>query len=86
MYANPDARDHEPDLLHRGLELVAVLRGADRLHARADELDTELLEHAGLVQLDGEVQRGLPAERGQERVRPLPLDDAGEAARSSGST
>ena len=72
-------RHREADLLHRRLELVAVLRGADRLDARADELDAELLEHTRLVQLDGEVERGLPAERGEQRVGALPLDDAGEA-------
>ena len=37
------------------------------------------VEHAGFVQLDREVERGLAAERREQRVGPLLLDDAGEA-------
>ena len=72
-------QDTEPDLEHRGLEPGAVLRGVDRLDARADQLRVELVEHAGLVQLDGEVQRGLATQGRQHRVGPLALDDAAQA-------
>ena len=75
----PRARDGEADLLHRGLELLPVLGGVDGLDAGADELDAVLGEHPGLVQLDREVERGLAAEGREQRVGPLPLDDAGEA-------
>ena len=51
----------------------------DRLDARADQLDAELREHAGFVQLDREVQRGLAAERRQQRVGALALDDPAQA-------
>ena len=34
-----------------------------------------LLERAGLREIDGQVQRGLPADRRQQRIRALPLDD-----------
>ncbi len=71
--------DGEPDLLHRGLELVTVLRGVDRIDTGADELDAVFGEHARLVQLDRQVERGLAAEGGEQRVGPLAFDDAGEA-------
>ena len=63
------------------LNSLAVLGGADGLDAGADELDAVLVEHARLVELDREVERGLAAEGREQRVGPLPLDDAGEALR-----
>ncbi len=69
------ARHLQPRLLHRDAKLVAVLGAADRLVVGADELDAELGERAVLVQLLGEVQRRLAAERGQQGVGPLALDD-----------
>src|SRR5207249_8536450 len=45
--------------------------------ARADQLETEAVERAGLRELDRDVERRLSAEGGQERVRPLALDDLG---------
>ena len=65
--------------MHRGLEPRAVLGGVDRLDARADQLDAEPVEHAGLVELDREVERGLAAERRQQRVGSLALDDRAQA-------
>ena len=56
-------------------EQLAVLGAADRVVVRADELDAEALERAVLVQRLGEVQRGLAAERRQQRVGALVLDD-----------
>ena len=67
-------RHGETDLLHRDLEPLPVFGGLDGVDARADQLDAELVEHAGLVQLDREVERGLPAERRQQRVGPFDLD------------
>ena len=65
----------EADLLHGGLEAVPVLGGRDRLGPRPDHLDAVALEDAELDQLHGQVQRRLPAERRQQRVGPLLLDD-----------
>ena len=80
-------RHAQADLAHRGLEPLAVLGGADRLDARADQLDAVRVEHAGFVELDREVERGLAAERREQRVGTLALDDARRAtATSSGST
>ena len=41
----------------------------------ADQLDAVALEDAALGELDRQVQAGLPAERRQQRVGPLALDD-----------
>ena len=42
---------------------------------RADQLDVVLLEHARLAQRHGRVQRGLSAQRRQQRVRTFLGDD-----------
>ncbi len=60
-----------PAACHRRAEERAVLGGADRVEVGADQLDAVLGEDAALGQLDGEVERRLAAERGEERVRPL---------------
>ena len=64
--------------LHRGAEERTVLGGADGVEIGADQLDSVLREHAVLRQFDGEVQRGLAAERGEERIGRLPRDDLRE--------
>ena len=64
-----------PAALHRLAEQVAVLGAGDRVVVGADELDAEALERAVLVQRLGQVQRGLAAERRQQRVGALALDD-----------
>ena len=69
-------RDAQADLGHRGLEPLAVLGGADRLDAGADHLDAVRVEHAGFVELDREVETGLAAERREQRVGTLLVDDA----------
>ena len=69
-----------PASLHRGVEQLAVLGAADRVVGRADQLDAEALERAVLVQRLGEVERGLAAQRRQQRVRPLALDHLGDRA------
>src|SRR6202034_827797 len=56
------------------LEALAVLAGLDRVDVGPDELDVVLAEGAAGVQRDRGVQRGLAAERGQQRVRPLLRD------------
>ena len=69
------ARAGEPDLLHRLLELLAVLGLVDRLALRADHLDAVLLEHAVAREVERAVERGLPAHRRQQRVGALDRDD-----------
>ena len=68
-------RDVEADLPHRVLEQLPILGHLDRVDRRADQLDAVLLEHAGLRELDRQVQRGLAADGRQQRVRALALDD-----------
>ncbi len=59
---------------HDLLEQLPVLAAPDGVDVGADQLDAVLVQHAGLVQRDRGVQRGLPAQGGQQRVRPLPGD------------
>ena len=75
VWANPDCGHLEADLLHGRLEAVAVLGRRDGLGTGPDDLDAVALEHAQLDQLHGEVQRRLAAQRGQQGVGPLLLDD-----------
>ena len=74
-----------PALEHRLAEQVAVLGPADRVVVGADQLDAELVQVAVLVQGLGQVERRLAAERRQQRVRALLLDDPRDRAGSIGS-
>ena len=58
-------------------ELVAGLGPVDGRVVGADELHAVLLEGAVLGEGDGQVEGGLAAQGGQQRVRPLHLDDLG---------
>ena len=77
----PRARRLEPDLGHRLAEQLAVLGLVDHLGAGADHLDTVFVEHAGAMQAERGVERGLPAHGRQDRVGPLLLDDLGDELR-----
>ena len=68
-------RDIRSRVQHELLEDLAVLALVDRLEARADQLDVVLLEDAVVVQVDRRVQRGLAAERREDRVGLLLRDD-----------
>ena len=68
------ARHSQPGLLHRLAEQLAVLGPLDRVVVGADQLDAVALERAVLGQGLGQVERGLPAERGQQSVGALALD------------
>ena len=57
------------------LEQLPVLAAVDRVDVGADQLDAVLLQHAVLVEADRDVERGLPAEGGQQRVGALLGDD-----------
>ena len=72
------ARHAQADLLHGRAELEAVLGAVDGLLVGADHLDLPEVEHPGALELHGQVERRLPAERGQQGVRALDLDDARE--------
>ena len=76
---DPRRRHLQAARLDRLLEELAVLGALDRVDVRADQLDAELLEHSGLVQLAREVERGAAAHRRQQRVGPLALQDARHA-------
>ena len=64
---------------HCGLEGLAVLAALDGVDVDADHLHAEALEHPRAGQLRAEVETGLAAQVGQERIRPLFRDDLGHA-------
>ena len=57
------------------LEQLAVFGGADRLDGRAQDLHVVAFEDAAVGELDGQVEAGLAAEAGEQRVGPLAGDD-----------
>ncbi len=60
---------------HRPAEGLAVLGPPDGLGVGADQLDPAAVEHPLGRQLHGQVEGGLAAERGQQRVGTLDRDD-----------
>ena len=71
-------RHVEADRAHRVLEQLPILGDLDRLDRRANQLDVVLLERAGVREIDRQVERRLAADRRQQRVGPLALDDRRE--------
>ena len=63
---------------HRVTEPLAVLGAVDRVVVGADQLDPEPLQRPVFVQRLCQVERGLAAERRQQRVGPLALDHLGD--------
>ena len=63
------------------LELLAVLTGADRVDGCADQLHVETFENTHFGQCNGCVECRLSAQRGQQRVGALLLDDRGHDLR-----
>ena len=57
------------------LEPQPVFGDFDGAQRRANHLDVILFQNAGLGQLDGEIQSRLPADGGQERIRPFEFDN-----------
>ena len=74
---NARSRRFQADGFHGLVEKLPVFRLVDGIAARADKLRAEALEHPFPGQIEGAIQRRLPAHGGQERVRALPLDDLG---------
>ena len=68
--------DRLADPLEQILEERAVFGLLDRRERRAEQPHAVSVEDAALGDLDGQVEPGLPAERRQQPVRPLALDDA----------
>ena len=66
---DPRVGDLAAQLLDDPLERLAVLAALDRLDRGADQLDVVLLEDAVGVQRHRRVERGLAAQRGQQRRR-----------------
>ena len=65
----------QADLAHRVLEQQAVFGLLDGVDLGADQLHAVLLEHAGFGQFHREIQAGLAADGGEQRVGPLAADD-----------
>ena len=76
---DPRRRNEEPARADSVAEELAVLGAPDDVDLRADQLDTELVEHPGVRERDREVERRLSAERRQQRVGALALEHRGDA-------
>ncbi len=63
------------DPVEQVAERLAVLGHPDRLERRAEEADRVALEHAGIGHRGRQVERGLPAEPGQQSLRLFAGDD-----------
>ena len=74
----------QADLLHGLLEPLAVFGGGDGFGVGSDDLDAVGLEDPPLGQGHGQVEGGLPAERREQGVRTLLLDDRGQDVRVEG--
>ena len=73
------AGNRQPRGDHRLLEQLAILGQLHDLDRRADQLHAPLREHARLVEIDREVERGLASNGRQQRVRALATDDVAHA-------
>ena len=78
------ARDLQANLGHGLVKEFAVLAALDSGQVAADHLDAVLVERTVFRQLDGGIQTGLAAQRGQQRVRALFLDYALDKLGSDG--
>ncbi len=65
----------EADLAHGVFEQQAVFGLLDGVDLGADQFHAVLFEHAGFGQFHREIQAGLPAHGGEQRVGPLAADD-----------
>ena len=77
-----DALDHRAlghrlaDAGHEVAEPATVLGRADGSQRSAEHRHAVAIQHAGVVERHRQVEPGLPAERRQERIGPMLLDDA----------
>ncbi len=68
-------RQFEPDLLHRVFEEQPVFRFLDGIDFRADQFDAVLIENARFGESHRQVQAGLAADSGKQRVGTLAAND-----------
>ncbi|MPM37476.1 hypothetical protein SDC9_84093 [bioreactor metagenome] len=68
-------RQFETDAAHGLLEALAVFGAVDRLGRGADQFDLIALQDAALVELHRQIESGLAAQRGQQRVGAFAADD-----------
>jgi hypothetical protein len=68
-------RHLQPHLLHRLLEQLAVFAQAQGVDRRSQHFDAQALQGAALGKRDRQVDAGLTADRGQQRVGALVLED-----------
>ena len=71
MLTRRECRRLQADLAHRVLEQQAVFGLLDGVDLGADQFDAVLVQHAGFGQFDGEVEAGLAADGGEQRVGPF---------------
>ncbi len=71
----------EADLAHRIFEEQAVFGLLDGVDLGADQLDAVLIQDAGFGEFDREIQPGLAADGGEQRVGPFAADDLFEVGR-----
>ena len=77
-------RHGDAEHIHGLLEFDAVFAALDRVEVDADDLDVVLVEDAGVLEGDREVERGLSAEVGQQGVGPFAFDDLFDAVDGQG--
>ena len=65
----------QADLAHGVFEQQAVFGLLDGVDLGADQLHAVLFEHAGFGEFHGEIQAGLAAHGGEQRIGPLAADD-----------
>ena len=70
-------RHVEADFAHRIFEQEAIFRFLDGVDLGADQFDAVLVEHARLSELNREVEAGLAADGGEQRIRTLLADHFG---------
>ncbi len=61
-------RHFQADLAHRILEQQTVFGFLDRFDLGADQLDAVLVQHARFGQIDRQIQSGLAAHCGKQRI------------------
>ncbi len=63
------------DLLHLELKALPVFGEPNRFDRRTEQLDAVARKYARLIELDGEIEAGLAAQSGKQRIGALARDD-----------
>ena len=72
---NAGTRRLQADICHRRLEFLAILGFFDGIGAGADHFDAIFFQHAVAGQIQGAIERRLPAHRRQQCIGALLFDD-----------